>query len=337
MKRFFSIVGLAVGLLGSSLLTMPVKAAEPATLGLTVSPPSFDLAANPGDVIENTVRITNQSLDTVTFEASVQDFKVDGTEGSVTVQENNPNAFSNWFRFAQTQYRLAPKDSAEVAFTIRVPKGAEPGGHFASVLFQPKVVAASSETGAKVIQRVGSLVLMKVSGNVIEDGKISKFNPKNFVGSWDEIAASDGKTKILVAKDEKLGDERAKYFFSGGPVAFDVLFKNSGNVHFKPTGNVSIYNIFGKKVDQLALDPRNVFPGGERRITVIWPKKSLWGGFYRAQVASVYGSKNTVLTAETMFWAFPAPVLIAILVILILGFLVRHRLRRALRILIEGR
>ncbi len=307
--------------------------------GLTVSPPTYELTANPGDVLSNTIRITNESDNAVTLQVSAQDFTVGGVEGSVSVLDDikDPNAFAKWFRFPTTQVQLAPKQSALVPFTIQVPRQAEPGGHFASVLFNPVVSANATSTGARVIQRVGSLILMRVSGDVKEQGSIKSFEPKTFKGSWQTVTASDGKTKIYLASAEDLRSEQKRRFFSKGPIAFDVLFKNSGNVHFKPAGTVTIYNIFGKKVDQLALNPRNVFPGGERRITVIWPKTDLWGGYYRAQVAAVYGSQNKIVTAEAKFFAFPLIPLLIGLAALILIVVLRRRLINAARVLIRGR
>lgn len=316
-----------------------VKAlAAPTTLGLTVSPPTYELSANPGDSLSNTIRVTNDSDSAVTLAVAAQDFTVGGTEGSVTVEDKtSTSSFSSWFNFSTTQIQLAAKGTALVPFTINVPKGAEPGGHFATVLFNPVVTANSSSTGASVIQRVGSLILMKVSGAIVEQGSITRFSTKSFKGSFQTVTASDGKTKIYVASAEQLNQEHARSYYNKGPVAFDVLIKNSGNVHFKPGGTVTIYNIWGHKVDQVALDPHNVFPGGERRITVVWPAVNLWGGYYRAQVAAVYGSQNKILTAETVFWAFPLWAIILILVVLILVILLHRRLLTAAKVLIKGR
>ncbi|HEX7260169.1 MAG TPA: hypothetical protein VF272_04540 [Candidatus Saccharimonadia bacterium] len=337
MIQNFMRVAIGVAIAASFGTLNHVQAATP--LGLTVSPPTYELSANPGDSLNNTIRITNDSDSAVTLQVSTQDFTVGGTEGSVSVLNDSvdPAAFSKWFRFPTTQLQLAPKASALVPFTITVPKQAEPGGHFATVLFNPVVTANATSTGARVIQRVGSLILMRVSGAIKEQGSIESFHTKTFKGSWQSITGSDGKTKILVASAEDLRGEHKQSFFSKGPIAFDILFKNSGNVHFKPAGTVTIYNLFGKKVDQLAINPRNVFPGGERRITVIWPKTDLWGGYYSAHAAAVYGSENKILTAETKFWAFPLIPFLIILVVLVLLIVLRHRLLNAARVLIRGR
>ncbi|HUC20663.1 MAG TPA: hypothetical protein VMR98_04175 [Candidatus Polarisedimenticolaceae bacterium] len=315
----------------------PAEAAS--SQGLTISPPTYELNVNPGDTLQNTIRVTNDSENAVTLQVSAQDFKVGGTEGSVSVLDSaaDPAAFSKWFHFPTSQLQLAPKASALVPFTIAVPKKAEPGGHFATVLFSPVVTANATSTGARVVQRVGSLILMRVSGAVKEQGSIEAFHTKTFKGSWQAVTGSDGKTKINVVSAEDLRGERAQGYFSKGPVAFDVLFKNSGNIHVMPAGTVTIYDAFGNKVDHLTLNPRNVFPGGERRITVIWPKTDLWGGYYRAQVAAVYGSQNKILTAETRFWAFPLIPLLIMLGGLVLLVVLRRRLLSAARILIKGR
>lgn len=337
MKKLFTILT-PVTLVASFGLIASQALAAPLTQGITVSPPSYELSANRGDVLSNTIRVTNDSDTPVTLAVSAQDFKVAGTEGSVTVADSTgPATFSSWFNFGSSQVQLAAKASALVPFSITVPKGAEPGGHFATVLFNPVVAANSSSTGASVIQRVGSLILMKVSGAISESGSIKSFSTKTFKGNYQAVTGSDGKTKIFIASSEDLGQESAKSYFNNGPVAFDLLFHNSGNVHFKPAGTVTIYDVFGHKVDQLALDPRNVFPGGDRRVTVIWPTKNLWGGYYRAQVAAVYGSQNKILTAETVFWAFPFWVIILLLVLLVLLALLHRRLLTAARVLIKGR
>lgn len=330
-------------LLGLSVLTIAlaglmVGRSAMATTGLTVSPPTYELSANPGDTLSNTVRITNNSPGAVSLQVSAQDFTVHDTEGSVTVQDSGgTDAIAKWIRIEAGQIQLATGASALVPFKISVPRDAEPGGHFATILFNPTASSSSSATGANVIQRVGSLILMRVSGKIVENGSISKFHTKSFIGSYTTITGADGKTKFFIPQGEQLGKEHAKSYFSHGPVAFDLAFKNGGNVYFKPGGTVTIYNAFGHKVDQLAIDPRNVFPGGERRVTVLWPKDRLWGGYYRAQVASVYGSQNKVLTAETVFWVFPLMAVIITLVVLVLLILLRHRLLTAARVLIKGR
>ncbi len=307
------------------------------TVGASVSPPSFEIKANPGETRKDTIRLTNQSTSVITYEVKVDDFTVTGQEGLVAVQdESKDHAFSQWFSITPSAFQLDAGAAQYVNFVITVPHDAEPGGHFATVLFQPKVVAKKDVSGASVVQRVGSLILLTVSGQTKEQARIEAFHSKTYSGLWDDVTGSDGKTILHISKEEKLLDERASRYFSQGPMAFDVLYKNEGNVHVKPIGTVTIYNMRGAKVDELALDPRNVFPAGERRVTIVWPRKNLWGGYYRAQVIAVYGGNNQTMTSETWFLAFPlwAAILIAAGIVVIL--IARRRLIKVLKVLVRG-
>ena len=331
---------MAVSALGLLWLTpLPTGAADSAaTVGLSISPPTYELTANPGDRLSEAIRLSNQSSDTVTYESAVEDFKVDGTEGQVTLSpDDSATAFSKWFSVSPAQITLKPRESRSVSFTIIAPNTAEPGGHFASLLFQPRVVATNqSVTGAQVVQRVGALILLTVKGASKEQATLESFTTKTYAGEWDQVTGSDGKSSITVPKNEVLESEKSTRFFNSGPIGFQLLFKNEGNIHIKPTGTISIYNIFNRKVAEFPIDSRNVFPQGERRITAIWPEKQLWGGYYRAHLFSVYGSKNESMTAESYFFAFPStPLWIAIGAIFLL-ILLRKRLAAAIRVLVKG-
>ena len=322
-----------------TIAPLTVRAADSvATVGLSISPPTYELTANPGDHLLEAIRLSNQSSDTVTYESAVEDFKVDGTEGQVTLSPDDSAAsFSKWFSVSPTEVTLRPRESRSVSFAINTPNSAEPGGHFASLLFQPRVVATNrTATGAQVVQRVGALVLLTVKGASKEQATLESFTTKTYVGEWDQVTGSDGKTSITVPKNEMLESEKATRFFESGPIGFQLLFKNEGNVHIKPTGTISIYNIFNRKVAEFPIDSRNVFPQGERRITAIWPEKQLWGGYYRAHLFSVYGSKNESLTSESYFFAYPSTPLWIIVGSLILFILLRKRLAAAIRVLIKG-
>lgn len=337
-SSFFLLLTVASLLVLSNAKTHAVAAPSGAN-GIAISPPSYELTGNPGDKIENVIKVTSASSTPIIYEALVEDFRVEGQEGQVTVSadDNNPNAFSKWFKIEPTTFALEPKQTAIIKFTITVPKNAEPGGHFASVLFQAKQIESSSSTGAQVLQRIGSLVLMNISGATTESGKVENFSTKTFEGSWENVVNEDTKVITYSPRNEITDKEKPKSAFSSGPIAFDLVLKNEGNVHYSPKGTVTIYNIFGQKVDELQIEPKNVFPGGgERRITVVWPKKNLWGLRYTAKVVALYGTKNQTLTSETSFWAFPTTVGIGIIVGIILIILLRKRIIKAVKVIAKG-
>jgi len=326
----------AVGLLlAGSLANAPLVRAQETTK-IAVSPVSFDFGVNPGATETNVIKVTNSSDSDLQLEARVENILGADENGKVQLTEKETEfSLSSWVTVTPNRFSLKPKESRTISFTIKVPKNAEPGGHYGSVLIGT-VAAANESTGSSIVQRVGSLLLVRVAGEARERGGITQFQTKTYSGTWEEQKSSDNTTTFLVPKAEQLDKEKNASYFSNGPIAFQLTFKNDGNVHFQPQGFVRVTNVFGKTVAQLPIYPRNVFPGVERDNTVLWNVKSLWGGYYKAEVVGLYGQKNQVLSATTTFWAFPTTAAIVLGVLIILIVILRKRLVKVIRVLIKG-
>jgi hypothetical protein len=112
--------------------------------------------------------------------------------------------------------------------------------------------------------------------------------------------------------------------------------KNEGNVHFKPTGTITISDFMGNKVATIPVDSKNVLPGAVRKMEATWDTGWLFGQ-YSATLSLVYGKDRQVITASTAFWGFPYKLVgISLLVIGILGWALyprRARIWRAIKIL----
>ncbi len=326
----------------AALLTLPLLliGAYPATaqdsVRITVSPPSFDFGLNPGASETNVIKVINPSTVDVELEVKTENIRGANELGQVQLTEEETEfSLSTWVTASPSRFRLKAGESRTVSFTINVPANAEPGGHYGSILVGT-VAAEGTATGSQTVQRIGSLLLVRVAGQANEDAIVTSFAPKTFVGEWEEIKSSDNTTNFYIPRGEKLEEEAPASYFSSGPVAFDLRFKNNGNIHVQPSGFVTIYNVFGKKVAELAVEPKNVFPGVERRLTVLWPEKKLWGGFYTAKLVAVYGQSNQPLTSETSFWAFPLIPAIVIAAALLFVIFARKRLAKVIRVLIKG-
>ncbi|MFZ4461528.1 MAG: hypothetical protein ACOYN2_03145 [Patescibacteria group bacterium] len=76
-----------------------------------------------------------------------------------------------------------------------------------------------------MVQRLGVLILVNVSGNAKVEGKLDGFN----IGML-------GMKKEFIPQTE----------FSQFPIVFETKFKNDGNVHLKPTGKVELVDEDGK-------------------------------------------------------------------------------------------
>ncbi len=277
--------------------------------GFSISPPSFEVTANPGDTIKNVVKVTNITTNPLSLQTLAKDFIAVGNEGAVELlDERSSFSLASWVTFAVESITLQPKQTALIDYQIQVPRNAEPGGKFASLIFRSVPTKNTEVTGATLAQEVGALVLLRVTGNAKEYAKIAEFT-------------SD------------------KTLYEYGPIEFTLLIKNEGSVHVRPKTNVAITNTFGKRVASLSLGEKNVLPSAERKFNGLLERKYLFGK-YTATATAVYGAKNTILTDTYSFVVIPykvvIPVLVGLLLLLIALAKGRKRLTKAIAILLKG-
>ncbi len=280
--------------------------------GATVSPTNFEIDANPGEIKPNTIKVYNPTDNTVTIKMSVEDFHPLGEEGKVAVEPGTDKTYSlkAWVTISPSEFILQPKEEKFVDFTINIPENAEPGGKWGSILASPVTVSGEEGViGATIAPATGTLVLLRISGEVFEELSVKEF---------------------LVDKS----------FFEKGPVSFSIRFENAGTVHLKPRGFVAITNWRGKKITDIEFPQQNVIPGAIRKIETKWQKEWLFGK-YTAMVIGNYGDKNLPFVSSVLtFWAFPWRIGLGILIVLILVLLFFYKTRKrwqlALRILVRG-
>jgi len=279
-------------------------------IGVTVSPLTFELTANPGDTLTNTLKIYNPTDSIISIKMEVEDFKPVGETGQVVVEPEEEAIYSlkRWVKTEPIEFTLEPREQKFVDFEISVPENAEPGGKYGSVLASTTGAIGGEITGAAIAQKVGALLLLTVAGPVKENLTIKEFS--------------------------------APSFLEYGPVPFAIRFENNGTVHVRPRGFVTITNWWGKKVADVEFSQLNVIPGAIRKIDTSWQNKWLFGK-YTAMLVGSYGTANLPFNPPILtFWVFPWKVALGIFLALLLIFAFFYKTRRrwqlALRILLKG-
>ena len=295
--------------------------ADSTTQSYQISPPTANYAADPGTTVSGTIKVTNLTGTLMTVNVGKQNFVAKGEEGEIELTDNADPLYSlaPWFTFDASQLNVPPRSSVPLHYTIAVPANAEPGGRYGSVVFStipPKLPNGTS--GAAVEQTLAGIVFLRINGTAKEQLSIPTF----------QTGLYNAKTSDFIAKS----------FFEFSPVDLMTRVENTGTVHEKATGSITIKNMFGSTVAVIPLDQHFVIPGAVRRLHNAWtaPKHQLLIGSYSAHLSATYGSGKT-LTADTSFIVLPWKLLLIILVAIILLFLFfwkgRRRLARAGRIL----
>jgi len=123
---------------------LPLILIGQAYASLSISPLKFEYALDPGKSISDTVRLTNNSDAPLTLYNAQEDFVAgdeSGTPKFVALSEQTSDVYSmaKWISVENANLTLAKGESRDVRFTIKVPKTAEPGGHYGAIFFSPGV------------------------------------------------------------------------------------------------------------------------------------------------------------------------------------------------------
>lgn len=218
---------------------------------LTVSPVKIDVTADPGQTVTGELTLLNEEQASTTFYSSFENFEAQGESGNPSFVPGH-EGLASWVT-APEKVTLGIGEKKVIPFNIKVPADAEAGGHFAAVFWStvpPEEGAGKVSVGAKV----GTLLLLKVSGDIKEGGGILEFS------STDK-----------------------KSVFQTLPISLFYRFQNSGSDRVKPIGNVVVKNMFGGTVATIDANPSegNVLPSSVRKFTVEWvgnPGKDTVGG-----------------------------------------------------------
>lgn len=250
--------------------------------GIQVSPPIVDLNAEKGGSYQIKLTVTNITTKRTTLRASVKDFRAADESGNPQIIEddNETTTYSvkQWVA-RQPDFTLDPKESRTLSFTVRVPENAEAGGHYGVIRFSP-VTGEQGDENVSLIASVGVLLLTRVEGDITENLEVEKFFIKQ-----------NGEESGLVAN---------------GPVTIGALLKNTGNVHVKPAGTLTVKDMFGKTVGSFPLgsQTKNVLPDSTRLYEQEFDKRWLFGR-YTVNLEAAYGTTGGVVLGSTTFWVIP--------------------------------
>ena len=285
---------------------------------VTVSPPIIELDANKGDVINQSIKVRNESSITTTYYLSVERFVAGGEAGSPQFVAGEDVDLASWITFPYANISIPAGQTVEVPFTITLPAYAGPGGHYAAIfLSTAPPEAAKKGSQVSIASRIGTLVLVKIAGEIKEQAEMVEFS-------------TSAKT------------------YDALPVDFLTRVKNSGNVHLKPAGTILIKNMWGSVAAKVAVNETggNVLPDQIRKFDSQWVKnpnatgaQTFWGkyrqekenyafGSYTADLALTYGTAGKVLTASASFMVIPWNVIIVnliclIVIVIIIYFIVK--------------
>lgn len=212
----------------------------PSNFDFTVSPVFFDFNAKPSSVINDKVRLRNNT--TEPLELAVKIKKMGGDEqGELSIQDVAEDESLSWIEIKEASVKTLPKEWATIPFSLTVPDNAAYGYYWAISFTSPddKLLDA---TGTKVTASLVVPILLNVDkAGAKTEGKILSF-----------------------------GKDRGWYEYL--PVNFKTIFENRGNVHIRPRGNIFIKNWRGKQIAAIEVNSGQsaILPNTKKTFDTAW-------------------------------------------------------------------
>ncbi len=288
---------------------------------LTISPPTFDFSVDPGATELGVIKIYNEEKFEVTYYPILFNFTFSDESGTPSLypadEDREGTSMAKWITLdAPQSFTLAPEQRISISYSVKVPNNAQPGGHYGAVVLSSTPPGTLAERGVGVGAQLGALILMNVSGEIIEKGSIAEFRLKE-----------------------------PRPWFNSLPIEMMMRFENQGTSHLRPTGHVSITNMFGSEVANIKVNETfgSVLPKSIRKFDFVWVRenvseeasalvkefKNFGFGRYKATLFLNYGKSNALVTSSVVFYVWPwRLMLITVVGLLVIWWTLRFMKRR---------
>lgn len=281
---------------------------------LEIAPPVLVLSGDPGQTITAEINLRDISSSKLVVTNEINDFtasdKEDGTPNIILDDgETNPFSIKSWIN-PISKLTLDPKQIKKVPVIIKIPANAPPGGYYGVVRFTGNPPELEG-TGVSLSASLGALILLRVNGEVVEKLNIEEFGTSSALG---------GSSKSL---------------FEMAPIYFYERIKNTGSIHERPAGQITITDMFNNKVAvvNVNIPPRDILPSSIRKFEQTLDSETIGTkmlfGKYTANLKIAYGTSGETLEKTITFWVIPYTLIAIGIIGLVGGFLLlRFVIRR---------
>jgi len=275
-------------LFGAMFFALPADA-------ITLNPPIFEFHADPGDFIEDSISIFNDSAENRLYLtphlANFTYKEGDETTGTPVYYDGDEvktgYELAPWVALEAEAIEVAPLARRTFPFTISIPDDAGPGSYFGGVIF--RLGPQDSQVGVGLSAGTAVMMILRVSGDANESAVLMDFSTD-------------------------------KGFYSHPAVRVMTRVMNDGNTHLQPYGTVRITDVFGREAGLVEINPelRGVLPGSARRFAGQWGDvadedaselSKQWNNFkfgkFTATLDMKYGTVGKTFMAQQSFWVLP--------------------------------
>jgi hypothetical protein len=279
---------------------------------LTLAPSILDLDVKKKQKLSDEIFVYNNNTFPIPVHIEIHDYTLNREGSPVYSYDDTDWSAKSWVQVKPDDFIIEPGKKRTILLNFSIPKYAEAGSHFITIMFQPVMPKNFyTPSSTHLIPYIGAVVALNV------DVKNSKLN-SDFLDIEDLTAS-----KSLLAQNKL--------------VELDATIMNKDAFFHKVERQILIKNVFGRVVSTIPLGNTTLYPQKDRILT-----DSIKGDFgigvFTAKY-SFYEGDYSISMNKTM-WILPP---IWIIVIVFLGVLVvfftlinPKRMHDALKIILKG-
>lgn len=248
------------------------------THAFSLSPLRHTMVVDPGKTAVAQVEIFNNENYSIELVPEIDAFSIHPDTGHAQFGEGD--IAKSWIHTNVSTLSLSPQEKKIVNFTVTVPPGSSSQSHYLALFLKQKALDGQIGIG----KRIGTLLFLHVSGPVQEKMQLQNFS-----------SIKDNGKKML-----------------------HIQTVNEGSIHLIPKGTIDFFNIFGKKIGSVQINPeeRKVLPEGIWRTSLDVPQFGV--GRIRADLHLIYGQTEQTLFGTISFWNISSVLVIGLSGILLL-------------------
>lgn len=290
------------GLISLMLLAIwPAVSLAAQPTGILISPLTYKFEIEPGASKSSEVTIKNLNTEPINYVIETENFAQVSDEGAPSFSAPDPatglTTLADWFTFPEGREGSIPVGGErKIGFSIVIPAGAEPGGHYAAVFVKQLQKTAEGRTEIGVSSRVGTLILVTVPGDVKKGAEITSFTVPSFV--W------------------------------RGSVKLAMKVKNIGTVHYDSKAEAKLTSLI-RKTTTVDMGTHTIIPNNSRSFEGDWGKRFPFGRY--TVLASATDGDGKAITTLAVIWALPLEIIIPALILLLLIIIITKYLKHHLR------
>lgn len=252
------------------IVTLVILTASPAFAqgSFSVTPVYIEQNVSPGANFLGNITVTNEGDETKHFEIIVAGYGQDLSGLALPLgSEEDVSSYTGreLVTVSPSVLDIPPRQSRTVSSAITIPDGAE-GGRYALILVR---IGGEGEGGVVMYSQIAVSLRLTIAGSTL-------------------------------VKNGTSGTVEVTQEYAQEPITFLTPFTNTGNVHFRPTGEVIIRTEAGEEFNRQPILAAYVIPGYTRQLRAVWQPEELPVGSYTVE-SVITLEDDTILSQQDTF------------------------------------